>query len=851
MSLNVTFNGSNYIIPETGETGWGGNTTSYLVAIAAGALQKTGGSFTLSAETDFGASFGLKSLYYKSRSTNIATAGILRLNNNSDSINWRNAANSADLPLAVDSSNRLTFNGQPILTGVSPTNYVSSIIGTADQVIASSPTGNVTLSLPQSINLSANVRFGTLGLGSNIVASSILSLTSTTEGFLPPRMTTVQRDAIVSPATGLFVYNTTTGVNNYYNGSSWLAIAAGGTINPGNSGYFSYYPANGTTLDDQSVLYTDGTNIGVGITLPVGTLHIKGGNANNLVVDNGGQQYTEINLRNNGTVKTAWYWDQTNNRSTFIAPGSAKFLFTSDIIASAAHHAFGVNNSLDNIGVRFTNTFISPGGLGGFVAGLDIDPTMTGGPGDTAYQVYVNIAGFKIETQPAETVGVVASLQVKDPQIIVGAGGTVDVAALIYCDNVPTEGTVNAAIYVNSGSVIVPSGSSSVPVITTKLDTNTGLSWTAADRLGVITGGTVSAEFDNDAAYFRNGTTNAPSVTAISDDNTGWSWTGSDVLIASTNGIERLRIDNSSVRIAATTNQLVLGAINTTTVSAVAPSTPRTWTIPDLSTNVTFAGLEGTQVFTGLKSFSSDVAITSATATAILIQAALSGNILGLTIDNTSNTASSDARQLIRVAGTSAGDAFSLWSVSGTQNFSAGIDNSTTNDNWVLSHSSLLGTNNAISVDGSSGAVELQGSTTNNSAASGKVGEYIESLVAGTNAGATDQFYDITSISLTAGDWDVTGVAQFSRNGATYTDLDLRLGISTTSGNSGTGLTNGQNAIRWRPTLDTGWSVLCFATPSYRLSLSSTTTVYLKGYPGSYSAATPLNNARLSARRVR
>jgi hypothetical protein len=41
------------------------------------------------------------------------------------------------------------------------------------------------------------------------VASSILTLASTTKGFLPPRMTTTQKNAISSPAAGLVVYDTT------------------------------------------------------------------------------------------------------------------------------------------------------------------------------------------------------------------------------------------------------------------------------------------------------------------------------------------------------------------------------------------------------------------------------------------------------------------------------------------------------------------------------------------------------------------------------------------------------------------------------------------------------------------
>ena len=51
-----------------------------------------------------------------------------------------------------------------------------------------------------------------------------LTLTSTTAAFLPPRMTTTQRDAIASPAAGMVIYNITTNVLNFYNGSAWGAV---------------------------------------------------------------------------------------------------------------------------------------------------------------------------------------------------------------------------------------------------------------------------------------------------------------------------------------------------------------------------------------------------------------------------------------------------------------------------------------------------------------------------------------------------------------------------------------------------------------------------------------------------
>lgn len=55
-------------------------------------------------------------------------------------------------------------------------------------------------------------------------ASAALDVPSTTKGFLPPRMTTTQINAISSPATGLMVYNTTLNQMCFYNGSGWRKI---------------------------------------------------------------------------------------------------------------------------------------------------------------------------------------------------------------------------------------------------------------------------------------------------------------------------------------------------------------------------------------------------------------------------------------------------------------------------------------------------------------------------------------------------------------------------------------------------------------------------------------------------
>jgi hypothetical protein len=65
---------------------------------------------------------------------------------------------------------------------------------------------------------------GNVGIGTTSPhVSAHLDVTSTSRGFLPPRMTTTQRDLITTPAAGLVIYNTTTSKLQVYT-TAWTDL---------------------------------------------------------------------------------------------------------------------------------------------------------------------------------------------------------------------------------------------------------------------------------------------------------------------------------------------------------------------------------------------------------------------------------------------------------------------------------------------------------------------------------------------------------------------------------------------------------------------------------------------------
>jgi len=161
-----------------------------------------------------------------------------------------------------------------------------------------------------------------------------------------------------------------------------------------------------------------------------------------------------------------------------------------------------------------------------------------------------------------------------------------------------------------------------------------------------------------------------------------------------------------------------------------------------------------------------------------------------------------------------------------------------------------LAVNGIIGLSASDAGITLLGTTTNDSANVGLIGEW-QGNFANSIAGNSGDFFDAASLSLTAGDWDVTGLAVYGVDLSDITDPRFELGISTHPGNDGTGLTLGDNYIALKGLTLSGTDVTYLTIPSFRISLAITTLIYLKGRVIWTGLDAPSCAGHLTSRRMR
>ncbi|MFT4698741.1 MAG: phage antirepressor YoqD-like protein, partial [Flavobacteriaceae bacterium] len=184
--------------------------------------------------------------------------------------------------------------------------------------------------------------------GSEADPSAILEVKSTTKGFLAPRMTKVQRNAIASPATGLQIWcsdcsSLGLGEIQNYNGSAWIAVTPSSTADIAASIDKNYVTdAQVKALENTSGVNTGDnatnsqySNISTDVSVNNAKVGITESQANEIAENNAKVGYTEALVSANETVvANTNKVGITNSQASEIVENNAKVGYADALVSA-------------------------------------------------------------------------------------------------------------------------------------------------------------------------------------------------------------------------------------------------------------------------------------------------------------------------------------------------------------------------------------------------------------------------------------------------------------------------------------------------------------------------------------
>jgi hypothetical protein len=384
---------------------------------------------------------------------------------------------------------------------------------------------------------------GDLNIAGSITAAGGITSTSTTAGLLPPVMTTTQRNAIISPADGLIVYDNTLHQLWEYQNGAWTEVGstsgvtslnslAGALSIVGTSNEIVVTPAGSSiTLSTPQAIATTSSptfaalTLTAALTVPNGGTGLAALTAHDVLVGNGTGTVTLISPSTAGFVLTS---NGTSADPTFQASSGGVTSITgtaNEVIASASTGA--ITLSLPQaIATTSTPTFAGETLSGPLIETDGTNNVVQGWSGGTRWDL-----GLGTTLQPSGTIFLrynlsgntlrvgdnVSTLQFTstNPAVAVSGltiqGGTTlklgsNSSTLQFVDSTSNTININAPSSVTSYSLILPAAQGAASTFLQNNGSGT-LSWVSGGS------GTVNSGTATHLSYY------ATSTTAVSDAN--------------------------------------------------------------------------------------------------------------------------------------------------------------------------------------------------------------------------------------------------------------------------------------------------------------------------------------------
>lgn len=281
------------------------------------------------------------------------------------------------------------------------------------------------------VTCSASAQVGIGVSTANMDPSAQLDVTSTTKGFLPPRMTESQKNAISSPAAGLLVFQTdATPGFYYYNGSAWVS-----GIGP--QGIQGATGATGAT-GPQGIQGIQGIQGATGATGPAGSSAsitmgtiATSSNSNGATITSGVVKLAPADGTNGGII--------TNSTQTIAGAKT----FNSDLNVNGLTVGKGAGNILTNTAIGISALGANTTGTNNTAVGNNTLATNVGGTYNTALGFGANVASASLTNATA-----------------IGNGASAAASNTIQLGNTSVT-SVNTSASITAAGFKIPAGTSS------------------------------------------------------------------------------------------------------------------------------------------------------------------------------------------------------------------------------------------------------------------------------------------------------------------------------------------------------------------------------------------------------